>query len=87
MLIKRRVALQALLDAGVLPGGDMTVEAALMKLSYVLGKEDWSLEKKREVTAWLINIWPLFDYVIIPLQFSVLICSNSISKQAIVFPV
>ena len=27
----------------------MTAEAALMKLSYVLGKEDWSLEKKRKV--------------------------------------
>jgi L-asparaginase/Glu-tRNA(Gln) amidotransferase subunit D len=41
--------LQALLDAGVLPGSDMTVEAALMKLSYVLSKDDWSLDKKREV--------------------------------------
>lgn len=51
--------LQALLDAGVLPGSDMTVEAALMKLSYVLSKDDWSLEKKREVR---VHGAALFEY-------------------------
>lgn len=35
--------------AGVIPGWDMTPEAALTKLSYVLARSDWSLEKKREM--------------------------------------
>ncbi|KAI3387520.1 hypothetical protein SNEBB_003091 [Seison nebaliae] len=33
--------------AGVIWGGDMSVEAGLAKLSYVLGKSEWSKEKKR----------------------------------------
>ena len=41
--------LQALLDVGIIPGGDMTPEAALTKLSYVLGKEEWDIDKKRKV--------------------------------------
>lgn len=36
-------------SAGVIPGFDMTCEAALTKLSYVLGRTEWSLEKKREM--------------------------------------
>nr|XP_034325226.1 L-asparaginase [Crassostrea gigas] len=39
---------KALEDAGVICGGDMTPEAALTKLSYVLSKETWTLDKKRK---------------------------------------
>ena len=42
---------KALEDAGVICGGDMTPEAALTKLSYVLSKETWTLEKKRKVSV------------------------------------
>ncbi|XP_054721338.1 L-asparaginase 1-like [Uloborus diversus] len=37
----------ALMDVGVVPGSDMTPEAALTKLSYVLSKKEWSLQTKR----------------------------------------
>ena len=39
----------ALIEAGVIPGSDMTPEACLAKLSYILSKDEWSLEQKREV--------------------------------------
>ena len=34
------------MDIGIIPGNDLTPEAALTKLSYVLAKDDWDLEKK-----------------------------------------
>ncbi|KAH6925690.1 hypothetical protein HPB50_008563 [Hyalomma asiaticum] len=39
----------ALCTAGVIPGSDMTPEAALTKLSYVLSKTEWSYATKKEV--------------------------------------
>jgi len=39
----------ALSQAGVISGADMTPEAALTKLSYVLSKDDWDLDTKRQM--------------------------------------
>lgn len=41
---------QVLYDAGVLSGFDMTPEAALSKLSYVLAQDEWNLETKKLVS-------------------------------------
>lgn len=38
-----------LIDAGLIAGGDMTPEAALSKLSYVLAKTSLDLEAKKTV--------------------------------------
>lgn len=37
------------MEAGLVAGGDMTPEAALSKLSYVLAKKDISFEAKKKV--------------------------------------
>uniref|UniRef100_A0A915CHV4 asparaginase n=1 Tax=Parascaris univalens TaxID=6257 RepID=A0A915CHV4_PARUN len=38
-----------LYDAGVISGADMTVEAALTKLMYVIGHDEWDLTMKRKM--------------------------------------
>lgn len=40
---------KVLCDVGVIPGYDMTPEAALSKLAYVIGKDEWTLEVKKQV--------------------------------------
>ena len=40
---------KALLDIGVIPGNDMTPEAALTKMSYVLSRDEWDIDMKRKM--------------------------------------
>lgn len=39
------------MDAGLIAGGDMTPEAALSKLSYVLAKKDLDIAAKKKVSV------------------------------------
>ncbi len=44
---------QVLMDAGLIAGGDMTPEAALSKLSYVLAKNDLDIGAKKKVGIYI----------------------------------
>lgn len=46
---------QVLSDIGVILGSDMTSEAAYTKLCYVLSKDEWDHETKKEVYSILIS--------------------------------
>ena len=46
---------KALLDAGVIAGNDVTPEAALTKLSYVLAKDNWDLGMKRRAMEFCVR--------------------------------
>lgn len=64
---------QALREAGVIGGGDMTPEAALTKLCYVLGKDQWTLDHKRRVRVYgpfLFLSYILIKHDLIFLYFS-----------------
>ncbi len=50
---------QVLKDAGLIAGGDMTPEAALSKLSYVLAKNDLDIDAKKKVGVY-IQSWYCF---------------------------
>lgn len=51
-------------ECGVISGFDMTVEAALTKLSYVLGKDEWTLETKKQVKFELHPSIVLYHFMI-----------------------
>ncbi len=48
-VILNNISSQVLSDAGLVAGCDMTPEAALSKLSYVLAKQNLSIEEKKKV--------------------------------------
>ena len=54
---------KVLLEAGVISGADMTPEAALTKLSYVLGKDEWDLETKRQVNDSIHSILVIVESI------------------------
>jgi len=43
-------------EAGVVQGADMTPEAALTKLSYLLGRNDYNMEKRKKVLLCVLYV-------------------------------
>lgn len=53
---REKINKQVLNQVGVISGNDITPEAALAKLSYVLSKDDWDLSTKRMVSTYCYGI-------------------------------
>ena len=57
-IILRLHHLQELCELGVVSGADLTVEAALTKLSHLLGRQDLSVQDVREVYIYTHTLSP-----------------------------
>lgn len=76
---------QALKNAGLVPGADMTFEAGLTKVSYLLGRTDLTLEQKKLVRVFNFTSGLRASYKVVSFLLWWIILSTKLKQRPLSF--